>query len=428
MAPAAQSDERSFSTTPGLYAGKVIAERYAVERVIGSGGMATIVEAMHLELGSRVAIKVLHPTHTLPEAIDRFLREARGVFPLHSENVCRVLDLGRLPDGPPFIVMEYLDGTDFATAFRGKQIAPSLAASYIVQACKGLAEAHALGIVHRDIKPANLFLTKRSDGSALVKVLDFGISRLRREGDDTLTSDGQILGTPRYMAPEQFGGAMHADARADVWAIGLVLFKLVVGRLPFEATSLTDIYAEVMSTPPEDIRRAVPSIDPALGAVVMRCLERDPAKRFQTARELGAALEPFARAGGKEVLLAVAPDAPPTIARPAPRSWRAVALVFLGVAGVSFGATALFIARSHAPPPPPPDISSTTSAATADPPPPPPTTSTAVVPGPPPTATTTNAPKRPTGTAKPTGRKPSCSPPYYFDEHHDKVFRPECFH
>ena len=142
MASAAQPDEPSqFPKTPGLHAGQVLAGRYSIQRVIGSGGMATIVEATHLELGSRVAIKVLHTMSTTSEGVDRFLREARAIFPLRSENVCRVLDLGRLPDGAPFIVMEYLDGTDFASGFRGKQVPPSRAAAYVAQACKGLAEA-----------------------------------------------------------------------------------------------------------------------------------------------------------------------------------------------------------------------------------------------------------------------------------------------
>ena len=436
VANASDSESTLFPNTPGFRSGQVIAGRYAIQRVIGSGGMATIVEAIHLELGSRVAIKVLHTATTTNEAIDRFLREARAIFPLRSENVCRVLDLGRLPDGAPFIVMEFLEGTDFANAFRATQVPPARAAAYVVQACKGLAEAHALGIVHRDIKPANLFLTKRSDGAELVKVLDFGISKLRREGDESLTAEGQILGTPRYMAPEQFGGAMEADARADVWAIGLVLYKLIAGRLPYTAITVADIYAELMNRAPEDIRRAVPGIDPALGAVVMRCIERDANKRFASARELGAALEAHAHHAGTEVLPAtppaapaapVPPEAPTTIADPAPseRSWRVLAIAAIAVALLLLGAGVYAFARSS----PQPVEAGTTMTITTT------TTSSPVVSTPttPPIASsvTSSAPvvvAPPTTTRIPGPRKPDCSVPYYYDANHIKVFRPECVH
>jgi serine/threonine-protein kinase len=372
---------------------------------------------------------VLHTTNVTTEAIDRFLREARAIFPLRSENVCRVLDLGRLPEGAPYIVMEFLDGTDFATAFRATQVPPARAAAYMAQACKGLAEAHALGIVHRDIKPANLFLTKRSDGAELVKVLDFGISKLRREGDESLTAEGQVLGTPRYMSPEQFGGASEADARADVWAIGLVLYKLIAGRLPYTAVTIADIYAELMNRDPEDIRRAVPGIDPALGAVVMRCLERRAAKRFASARELGAALDGFARSAGNEVLAVAAaaqPDAPPTIAERAPRNWLAWGIVVFAALALVTSAGLLY-AATHATPP-------VTSASVTVAPPPPPATSTpatstasAVTSSSAPAGTTSVEPNRPKPPA-PTVHAPNCSVPYIVTSSGVMKWRPECVH
>jgi len=429
MVSAAKTDEPTlFPNTPGLRMGQVLAGRYAISRVIGAGGMATIVEATHLELGSRVAIKVLHTIHASSEAVDRFLREARAIFPLRSENVCRVLDLGRVPDGSPFIVMEFLEGTDFANGFRGVQVAPARAASLVAQACKGLAEAHALGIVHRDIKPANLFLTKSGGGAELVKVLDFGISKLRREGDESLTAEGQVLGTPRYMAPEQFGGATEADARADVWALGLVLFKLIAGRLPYTAVTLADIYAELMNRAPEDIRHAVPGIDPGLAAIIMRCLERDASKRFLSARDLGAALEPFTRGRNEEVLVAApAPqEAPPTLADPVPAKRRVPWVPLLaGVALALLATTAYFATRPQpapivetpAPPVPPPPVSTTSTTTTA------PITSTQPVQSSSAPAPVISSTRRTTSRGP---KKPDCSTPFYTNSRGDKVFRTEC--
>jgi len=428
----------AFPNTPGFREGQLIAGRYAIQGVIGAGGMATIVEATHVELGSRVAIKVLNTLSTSSEAIDRFLREARAIFPLRSENVCRVLDLGRLPEGPPFIVMEFLDGTDFAQAFRTTQVPPARAASLILQACRGLGEAHALGIVHRDIKPANLFLTKRSDGTELVKVLDFGISKLRVEGVENLTVDGQILGTPRYMAPEQFGGTKETDARADVWAIGLVLYKLIAGRLPYTATSIVDIYSEIATRDPEDIRRAVPGIDPALAAVVMRCIERDASKRFADARELAAALEACAKTAGNEVLAAlpvVPADTPPTIRdEPPPRRRRTgmIAMVAIGASGIV--AVGVYLATRSGTNETATDAAvlveaGVDSSSVAE-------ASVVVVPEI--DASVTNivdaappSPKRDasrTPSPHPSTHKPSCNPPWYLDAHGNRVFKPECVH
>jgi len=431
----------ALANTPGFRTGQVIAGRYAIQGVIGAGGMATIVEATHVELGSRVAIKVLSTLHMTDEAIERFLREARAIFPLRSENVCRVLDLGRLPEhGAPFIVMEFLEGSDFAHAFKTAQVPPARAVALVIQACRGLGEAHALGIVHRDIKPANLFLTKRSDGTELVKVLDFGISKLRIEGIENLTADGQILGTPRYMAPEQFGGTKETDARADVWAIGLVLYKLIVGRLPYSATSIADIYAELATRQPEDIRRAVPDIDPALAAVVMRCLERDSIKRFANARELGAALEACAKTAGSNVLAALpsAPiDAPPTIRDEAPKRGRGrvIAFVAIGVTGV-VGVGAALLAMRAPKESTVDDAAVTFVEASVDAAEPIDAEGTVIPSSDAQVSTPIDAGKATTHDGgirtRDAGRggppPPSCDPPYYFDKNHTKVFKAECVH
>jgi serine/threonine-protein kinase len=429
----------ALANTPGFRTGQVIAGRYAIQGVIGAGGMATIVEATHVELGSRVAIKVLSTLHMTDEAIERFLREARAIFPLRSENVCRVLDLGRLPEGAPFIVMEFLDGNDFAHAFKTTQVPPARAIALVLQACRGLGEAHALGIVHRDIKPANLFLTKRSDGTELVKVLDFGISKLRIEGVENLTADGQILGTPRYMAPEQFGGTKETDSRADVWAIGLVLYKLVVGRLPYTATSIADIYAELATRDPEDIRRAVPNIDPELAKVVMRCIERDASKRFANATELAAALEACTKTAASDVLSAmpVAPlDLSPTIRDEAPPKRSRAPIIAIAAFATGAVAVAAFIAtrpnkNSTALDAAIADVASASESVSVE-------AGAAIVVEVADASQTIvdanvvtvqrDASIRSGRDASTSGHKPNCSPPWYEDAHGNRVFKTECVH
>lgn len=196
-----------------LAPGAILFDKYRVERVLGKGGMGVVVLATHLELQDRVAIKLLHPEGADDEGRQRFVREARAAARLKSEHVTRVVDIGTMPSGVPYMIMEYLEGTDLAALIekRGKLV-PSEAVDLTLQACLGLTEAHAQGFIHRDIKPTNLFVAESSDGSRVVKLLDFGISKLR--DDVTLTSTRAVLGTPAYMAPEQWRSAHEADERS----------------------------------------------------------------------------------------------------------------------------------------------------------------------------------------------------------------------
>ena len=225
--------------------GEMVGGKFIVERVLGIGGMGVVVAARHMQLGQSVAIKFLRRSAaTSPESVNRFLREARASVGLQSAHVVRVMDVGTLDDGLPFMVMEHLNGTDLGQSLEMRGVLPvAEAVDCLVQAMDAVAEAHSLGIVHRDLKPSNLFLTARTDGSPLVKVLDFGISK----GVDTggqrvdLTSTSMVLGSPLYMSPEQVRSTKSVDTRTDVWALGVILYELVAGVPPFEAETVTGL-------------------------------------------------------------------------------------------------------------------------------------------------------------------------------------------
>ena len=281
--------------------GDVVGGKYIVERVIGSGGMGVVVAARHLQLGERVALKFLLTSIIDESFVARFLREAQLAVRIKSEHVARVLDVGTLDDGAPYMVMELLEGSDLDRLLRDAGPPPiEVTADYILQACEALAEAHSLGIVHRDLKPANLFLTRRSDGSPLVKVLDFGISKLvgaaRGPLDRSLTRADDMLGSPQYMAPEQVRDPRNVDARCDVFSLGSILYRLFTGRPAFEGANAATVLAMVLSEPPTPLREHRPEIPPALESLVLACLEKDPAARIPSIEVLARGLVPFATA------------------------------------------------------------------------------------------------------------------------------------
>jgi predicted Ser/Thr protein kinase len=291
---------RSSSGLP-VSPGDVIAGKLVVERVLGTGGCGVVVAARHRDLGERVAVKLLQRSAMRsPDTVERFAREARAAARLRTEHVARVNDFGTTDAGIPYMVMECLEGEDLgATLQREKRVSIEQAVDYVLMACDAVAEAHTLGIIHRDLKPANLFLTKRADGRAIVKVLDFGISKLLTaegmEPSPSMTRTQAVMGSPLYMSPEQMEASRDVDARADVWALGTILYQLIAGAPPFEAPTVPLLYVKVLSgerpAPLESVRPEVPL---SIARAVDRCLAREPGDRFPSVAHLAAALAPFA--------------------------------------------------------------------------------------------------------------------------------------
>lgn len=277
--------------------GDIVAGKYQVERVLGKGGMGVVVAARHTSLRQHVAVKFLLPKAlTLPGAAERFLREARAAVAIKSEHVARVLDVGALESGEPYMVMEYLTGTDFGQLLKTRGPLPAReAVDYLLQASEALAEAHAVGVIHRDLKPGNLFLTSRADGSPLVKVLDFGLSKAMKPGEDehSLTAPDIIVGSPHYMSPEQLKSLKQVDARTDVWALGVILYQLLSARRPFEADSLVGTCARIAADAPTPLRERKADVPAELEAIILRCLEKDLDKRVQSVADLARLLAPF---------------------------------------------------------------------------------------------------------------------------------------
>jgi len=291
-----------------LTVGSVIDGKYRVDEVLGRGAMGVVVAATHLQLGERVALKFLRYRSKAGVTDDfqsRFKREARVSAKLKNEHITRVIDVGVWQAHVPYMVMDHLTGTDLRQILKTSgQLPVATAIDYTVQLCEGIAEAHAHGVVHRDLKPSNLFVTRRPDGSELVKILDFGISKWSADETelDELTQTGVVLGSPKYMAPEQLFGSSEVDARADVWSIGAILYEMLSGRPPFDQPTFTKICAELSTDrPPEPFAAKRSDVPSELEAVVMRCFEREPSRRVHDVATLAgdvlaAVKAPFADA------------------------------------------------------------------------------------------------------------------------------------
>jgi serine/threonine protein kinase len=282
-----------------LRAGTVVAGKYRVERTLAEGGMGLVVAATHLHLGQCVALKFLRPdrgdVNSQWDSLARFSLEAKTVAQLRSEHVAHVLDAGVAEDGIPYMVMEYLEGQSLARALQANgPLDVAAAAEYAIQACEGLAEAHAYGIVHRDIKPYNLFLVERASGWHAVKIVDFGISKFAFS-DALNVVTGVIIGSPCYMSPEQLRSTATVDHRSDIWSLGATLYELLAGHAAFDASqTLAELVAAILEKPAPSLHAARADVPEELAAVVARCLSKDRELRFQSAGELAMALLPFA--------------------------------------------------------------------------------------------------------------------------------------
>jgi predicted Ser/Thr protein kinase len=365
-----------------VHEGQILAGKFRIERVLGQGGMGVVVAATHIQLDERVALKFLLPEALgNPEAVARFAREARAAVKIKSEHVARVSDVGTLESGSPYMVMEYLEGRDLADWVRhsGAMRIPD-AVEFVLQACEAIAEAHALGIVHRDLKPANLFVTQRVDGSPCIKVLDFGISKLTTPGSNSdmgMTRTSAVMGSPLYMSPEQMSSTRNVDARTDIWALGIILYEVLTGRVPFEAETMPQLCGMILQDPPRPLRALRQDVPEALERVVLRCLQKNRDARFANVAELAAALAPFGPAGaqrsaeriarvlGTSGAASAAFSVPGSAALPAggatdgnwgasqePKKSRGALFIALPLLLLALGGGAFFALRKHATPEP----------------------------------------------------------------------------
>ena len=294
--------------------GQVLAGKYRIERILGKGGMGVVVAAHHLQLDEKVAIKFLLPAAVArADLLARFEREARAAVKIKSEHVARVIDVGVLESGSPFMVMEYLEGMDLSARIASDgRLSVVQTADWVLQACEAIVEAHALGIVHRDLKPANLFVTRGADGLESIKVLDFGISKssaMSGSGASDMTQTQSMLGSPFYMSPEQMQSARTVDMRTDIWSLGCIIYQCVTGEVPFEAETLPELVLKIVQGQPRPIQQFRPDVPPAFEQVISYCLQKNRDQRYQHIGDLATGLVPFAperaRASAERILRVV---------------------------------------------------------------------------------------------------------------------------
>jgi len=299
--------------------GRVIGDKYGVTNIIGQGGMGTVYEAEHLAIGRLVAVKVLQEQHAgKKEAISRLQHEARVVGTLGHPNICEIYDMGRLPDGSPYLVMERLHGESLATKIeREGPVAPTVLIDIMVQVLSALASAHDKGVIHRDLKPDNIFLSARAGVPPLAKLLDFGISKASGIDDTAvnLTRTGMVMGTPYYMAPEQARGDRALDQRVDLWAVGVILYEALSARRPFIARNYNALLVQILTTRHRPVQELHPGVPHSLASLIDSALSKDRENRPDSARSLQAQLEACRR----EIEAAIASQAP----RPGRRGRRA---------------------------------------------------------------------------------------------------------
>ncbi len=298
QAAAQQQPPPSEDAKPPLQAGDIVADKYRVDEIVGQGAMGFVFAAEHTHLGHRVALKVLRAgALEHKESVERFLREGRIVARIQSEHVARVSDVGTLKSGVPYLVMEFLEGSDLSKILkqRGEPLSLPDAVDFTLQVCEALAHAHALGVVHRDLKPANLYVTTRLDGSPLLKVLDFGISKSSTygEGQDELTMTAALMGTPRYMSPEQIHDSRLVDSRTDIWALGTIIYEMLTLERCFQAPSVAMTCVKILQQEPTQLSQLRPDLPPAIEEIVGRCLRKEPNDRYLHVGELAEAIAPF---------------------------------------------------------------------------------------------------------------------------------------
>jgi serine/threonine-protein kinase len=289
-----------------LSTGDIIDGKYRIVRLIGEGGMGAVYEAENMRIHRKVAIKVLHSgVAQTGEAVSRFEREAQAAGRIGSEHIVEVLDLGNLPSGDRYMVMEFMDGDSLSGRIRDRtRLTPGEIYPIMHQLLEALAAAHGAGIIHRDLKPDNVYLLKSRGGKAdFVKLLDFGISKFNQLSGDSgfsMTRTGAVMGTPYYMAPEQAKGARDLDHRVDLYAAGVILYESVTGEVPFNADTFNELLFKIVLEQAKPVEHVVPNLDPNFAAIVNKSMAREPSQRFQTAREFQQALEQWAAGAGPQ--------------------------------------------------------------------------------------------------------------------------------
>jgi serine/threonine-protein kinase len=294
-----------------LSTGDIIDGKYRIVRLIGEGGMGAVYEAENMRIHRKVAIKVLHSgVAQTGEAVSRFEREAQAAGRIGSEHIVEVLDLGNLPSGDRYMVMEFMDGDSLSGRIRARvRLTPAEIYPIMHQLLEALAAAHGAGIIHRDLKPDNVYLLKSRGGKAdFVKLLDFGISKFNQLSGDSgfsMTRTGAVMGTPYYMAPEQAKGSRELDHRVDLYAAGVILYEAITGEVPFNADTFNELLFKIVLEAARPVEQVVPGIDPNFAAIVNKSMAREPAHRFQTAREFQQALEQWAAGAGPQFAAAL---------------------------------------------------------------------------------------------------------------------------
>lgn len=285
-----------------LSIGERIDGKYEIKRLLGEGGMGAVYEGENVLIHRKVAIKVLHAgVASNEEAVTRFEREAQAAGRIGSDHIVEVLDLGMLDGGDRYMVMEFLKGESLSDRIEARgRLSASEICELSLQLLDGLIAAHEAGIIHRDLKPDNVFLLGQGKGRAdFVKILDFGISKFSELGKDfSMTRTGSVMGTPYYMAPEQARGAKNLDARLDVYAAGVILYQAATGRVPFDGDTFNELLIKIVTEETPPVAAAAPELDPRLAAIIDKARQRDPAQRFQSAREFRDAIVAYLDTSG----------------------------------------------------------------------------------------------------------------------------------